>query len=295
MKNLLKISAVALSLATALVPSARAASSWGVTFAGQTGAGSTYTDGSETITKAQTSYTSTGVSGLTLNISGAYATNGSGNKGLASGNWNTSTSTPEGATVDYYGGYGLAMDSNGAVPPAHALGNSGNTEAVLMSFSQAVALSSLNLGYVCTSTTNGTSCDSHGANVSIFAYTGTGTPTALSNVAANGMPSTAGTQASNGWTLVGNYAGLQGGANAVDASGITSSWFLVSAYNTAFGTSSANGNASWLSEGTDYFKIYSVAGSTAPTTKKTPEPGSLALAGVALLGAAWTRRRARKA
>jgi len=283
MKNALKYGALALGLLVAM--GAQATPSWSVQFSGS---GSTDSLGDPT---AATSYTSGSV-GLT--ISGAYAADGTNNSGLASGNW---TTTGAHSTVTYYGGYGLAMDSDGNQVPNHALDNNGNTEAVLMSFTQAVALSQLTLGYVCTGVVNNTTCDAHGANVSIFAYTGTGSPANLNAVAAGSMPSTAGTQAANGWTLVGNYAGLQQSVtNNVNASNTASSWFLVSAYNTAFGTNSANGNASWLSEGTDYFKIYSVAGSTPSTTKKTPEPGSLALAGVALLGAAWTRRRgARKA
>jgi len=270
MKNVFKFGAMALGLAALMSQSAHAASSWNVQFSG-TGANDSLGD-----PIATTSYTNGGV---TATLSGAYATNGTSNTGF-SGTWTTSGAA---ATVNYYSGYGLGMDSDGNQAPNHAIDNNGNTEAILLHFSTPVVLSQLGLGYI-----------SGDADVSVLAYSGSATNPLSGVTAANTLTTT-------GWSLVGNYANLTVDTTnpytSVNSSNTASSWWLISAYNTAFGSACANctqQNGYTLSEGNDYFKIFAVAGTT-PTTGKTPEPGSLALAGVALVGAVWTRRRNRKA
>lgn len=272
----------------------------------------------------------TGLSGTnagdpSLSLSGVYATNTSG---VVTGNWASSA-------LVWYSGNGQGMSSDGSQTPNHALDNTGNTEAVLLNFSASTVLSSIGLGYTSNGTckntvTNATqtlandqSCSSLGSNwtllqngstqvdVSLFRWTGAGTPTG-SPTALVGQAST--TMA--GWELVGNYGDMitdtTNPYNTVNSSGKSSSWWLISAYNSGFkqtsasSTSIATENRGVLDNGGDYFKLYAVAGSKCTSTVdnkgvcggsstgKLPEPATLALTSVALVGVAGLRRRKAK-
>jgi len=222
----------------------------------------------------------------TVTLSGFYVSNAS----LGS-NWTAGTLSP-------YAGGGLGMTTgtdNGA--PYHALDNNENTESVLLSFSTSTVLSSIGLGY----TGNGTvtNCASYctsntptiGVDISLFRWVGVGTPTgakALTSTAANTM---------TGWELVGNYGDMQYDTSnpysLVNTTGKSSSYWLISAYNAGFNQSAGAQNLGTIETANDYFKLYAVTGTAAPTNK-APEPASLALAGLALAGLAGVRRRRAK-
>ena len=90
------------------------------------------------------------------------------------------------------------------------------------------------------------------------------------------------------WSLVNNYADMvDDTARATNAS-ITqsSSWWLISAYNSAWGTGTNTAN---LSNGDDFVKVLSSI--TTMPGGTVGEPGSLAMAGLALLGAFAARRK----
>ncbi|HEU6453984.1 MAG TPA: PEP-CTERM sorting domain-containing protein [Roseateles sp.] len=274
-------------------------------------------------------FNQTNVTGLTgsagdptLSLSGVYATNTSG---VVSGNW---ASSP----LVWYSGNGQGMSSDGSNTPNHAIDNTNNTEAVLLNFSASTVLTSIGLGYtsngkcknnttgVITTLANDASCPSgttllqNGTtqvDMSVFRWTGAGTPT--------GSPTPLVGQASTtmaGWELVGNYGDMiydtSNPYNVVNSSGKSSSWWLISAYNSGFkqtttsGTSIATENRGVLDNGGDYFKLYAVAGTKCTSTVdnkgvcggtstgKLPEPATLALTSVALVGVAGLRRRKAK-
>jgi hypothetical protein len=272
---------LALLAGLALASGAQAAATW--TFAGS----STVCTGEASnsgCTNAKTGTYSPSGSGATgtLNIAGYAAANGSNNTGFVSGS--TSGKPNDSWTAQtltfWNNGNGVAMASDGITAPNHAIDNSGtNTEGVLLSFSTSQVLTSINLGY-----------RSGDADISVWRYTSTNNtaPTATSTGASYAEMVAA------GWQLVGNYGDLQTGNNSINSTGVGSSWWLITAYNSSYGAATSG----TVNQGDDFFKIAAVSSNDCGSTtsalcgKKTvAEPGSLALAGLAIGGVFFSRRR----
>jgi hypothetical protein len=216
-----------------------------------------------------------GPNSTTVNVSGYYISNN------ASGVINSGSTFVASALSDQ-GGSGRGLNSDGSTAPNHAFDNNGNTELMSLQFGTRVDLDSVTVGWSSTD-----------ADLSVLAYTGAGTPGA-NPIAGRTLANLL----SSGWSLIGHYAGAASTTaqtRAINAGNVTSSWWLISAFNSGFG-----GATSGLTNHDDYVKLLAVAGSAvsscAPGTpgcsgQQVSEPATLALFGLAALGVVAVRRR----
>lgn len=177
-------------------------------------------------------------------------------------------------------GCGTGSGASGGSNPLSTAnaGCGGFAEGLLMNFGTSkVAMSTVGIGFF-----------AGDSDLSVYAWTGGGTGPTMSTQTAT----SAGVMA--GWTLVGSHdMDPTGGSNPFNTgSAVYSSYFMITTY---FGAT--NGV---LDQGNDAFKINVVTVGTCSGTVSTagvctpgtaPEPGSLGLAAVAILGVGAARRR----
>lgn len=168
--------------------------------------------------------------------------------------------------------------------PEHAIDNQQRYDSVLLTFAAPVQLTEVKLGWMY-----------NDSDITVLAYTGSGTV----NITGAGTKNFVGlkyadllsTTVNAGWTAIGHYANVgTTTAKAINNVGVpvVSSYWLIGAYNPLALTPSANpGGAVNFDPGRyDYVKLASVIGILA-----VPEPGSIALVGLALVGLIAMRRR----
>jgi len=248
-----------------------------------------------TASNVQSQACALGVSGLTVS---AFSTGTGSNTGLSNAT-STAPSTnfnSSGVMMNYStAGIGLLAQGDADAAGPHALDNVGGVDALLFSFTTTTANSSLqaNLSNVkigWSGVNSGAIAGYQDADLSLFAWQGS---TAAPSMTATGPSGLVGA----GWKLIGNYADVSANATVSNANtSIYSSYWLISAYDTSYGSSLANtaatsGTNKGLNGGNDSFKVLSIAGDTRLVSNKTPEPGSIALMGAALVGFVATRRR----
>jgi len=250
-----------------LAPSALSATNWDMTFNSAPNSGlACHSSGSSVGNVGTCSSTATGSDPKPTASLAAWSTTGSGGSFAA-------------ANLAWYsGGFGVRNASGSdTTDPQHSMDNSGATDLIAFSFSQSVAISSVNFGWI-----------SGDNDFSLLRWVGAGTPDFGANKDLAGKVIGAGanfTSTGSSWELVSNHKDPGVGPESVNSAGKTSSWWLISAYNAGYGSCGTNCGA-----GNDYMKLLAVAG-TASTNVNVPEPGSLVLAGMALLAVVGTRRK----
>ncbi|MBK8918551.1 MAG: PEP-CTERM sorting domain-containing protein [Betaproteobacteria bacterium] len=238
--------------------------------------------------QAATSW-SFGSSGANNGSASAYAaTNNSG--GSATGSLATTTMTSWG------GGLGAGGEGSS---PHHGVDNRGSTEGILLNLGGSYSLTEFSVGYSRNKTNTSTMSPTYanGADVSVFAYVGTNAaPTLAGNTFAQLLNPL---NVTNGWVLIGNYgnvgsAGVDGAGTQAISTTVSSSYWLVAAYNSVFGGTCSGCTALGSGyQGTDYFKLSGVAGNQpgGGGGGNAPEPSTMALLGISMLGAVALRRR----
>lgn len=195
-------------------------------------------------------------------------------------------------------GFGIASRSEGVsvAAPNHAADNSPTTSVTpdmfVLKFDTAVTLGEVGLGW-----------SQSDADFSLMAYKGTvsGATVAAqmdSFIKTKNTTTLTSGGVGAGWALIQNsgdadpvsavgYAGSSTDiTRPVNSSNVSSSWWLISAYNSSYGGGS-------LDALPDYMKLLSVASKNTPSGK-VPEPGSIALLGAGLLGLIATQKRRQK-
>lgn len=167
---------------------------------------------------------------------------------------------------------GLGVDGSGSGVPGHSIDSrNGDFDMLLLSFSDAVTLNSIELGWIYNDSASR-------SDVSIMA----GSSALTAGTSWSSLLTLA-----NGWQSAGNYNNVGYGSEVVNSGAISSKYWLIGAYNPNI---SFDTNIAWNDSSYEAFKLRTV--SVTKTIVKVPEPSALLLFGLGLLGLVAVRRRA---
>lgn len=164
-------------------------------------------------------------------------------------------------------------------PAEHTTDNNQRYDSVLFSFSSAIDLNSVTIGF-----------KDNDSDITVLAYTGNSCSSGTCSSSLSGK--TYSELVSYGWELIGQYTDLAiNTAKAVNAGNVASSLWLIGAANTMVGGSKDTSK--------DYVKLLALAGDKyapppPPPPPGVPEPGTLLLMSAGLIGLArYNKRRTR--
>lgn len=194
-------------------------------------------------------------------------------------------STTDGGDYEYgklafYGDtLGLINDNENGNTPDHSVDSySGYFDAILLNFSEEVDLNGFGIGWAREDYRSGYNQGSYNADISIAA-----------NTSGNAFD-LAGSDWKNvsNWSSINNYSNVnEYSYTSIDSSTVKSKQWLISVYNPAFGENWTYGN--------DGFKLksFNTDNSQPRNTTSVPEPGTLAIFALGLLGLGRLRIRKR--